>query len=183
MPTVSDLFLASLPILLATLLYQTGLPASLGKYVSFLVLPNLFLDTHCYTSIRTLSSKLPKAECFTIADGKFTSVFVDRTSQDVAKQAHAGYVYPGLWDGHGHLIQFGESLDSVNLFGAESMDEVQKRLIEYKAGRSEVGSSEQWLRGVGWDQAHFEGKWPTTVRLFHILLALWLWYIVNACYS
>jgi hypothetical protein len=157
MPSASSLFLASLPIFLAALLYQTGLPASLAKYVPFLVLPNLFLDTHCYTSIKTLSSKLPKAECFTVADGKFTSVFVDRSSQDVAKQAHAGYVYPGLWDGHGHLIQFGESLDSVSLFGAESMDEVQKRLV-----------------GVGWDQAHFEGKWPTTVRLLLLFNSLGL---------
>jgi predicted amidohydrolase YtcJ len=164
MPSLSILLLTSLPVLLIAILYQTGFL----EHVPFQVLPNLFLDTHCYTSVNTLSSKLPQADCFTVSDGKFTSVFVDHASDDATKQARSGYVYPGLWDGHGHLIQFGESLGSVSLFGAESMKEVQKRLVKYKAGRSEVGTREQWLRGVGWDQAHFEGKWPTSVRLYPV---------------
>jgi hypothetical protein len=58
-------------------------------------------------------------------------------------------------------------LDSANLFGAESMIEVQERLLKYKAGRPETGTQEQWLRGVGWDQANFNGLWPKSVRLFY----------------
>ena len=95
---------------------------------------------------------------------------MDELTANAVKEARVGYVYPGLWDGHGHLIQFGESLDSVSLFGADSMAEIKRRLVEYKAVRSEEGTSKQWLRGVGWDQAHFDGKWPTSVRC---LLTAW----------
>ncbi|KAG9194047.1 hypothetical protein G6011_04082 [Alternaria panax] len=165
MPTLSTFLSVSLPVILAALIYQLGLHAFISEHVPSTLFPNLFVPTHCYKNVRTLSSKLGRAECFTINDGKFSSVFVDEASDEVVKQARTGYVYPGLWDGHGHLIQFGESLDSVSLFGAESMDEVQKRLVEYKAARPEKGSSEQWLRGVGWDQAHFEGRWPTAADL------------------
>jgi predicted amidohydrolase YtcJ len=164
MPTFSAFLSVSLPVILAALIYQLGLPTFISDQVPSAFLPNLFVPTHCYKSVRTLSSRLPRAECFTINDGKFSSVFVDESAHDAVKEARTGYVYPGLWDGHGHLIQYGESLDSVSLFGAESMGEIKRRLIEYKAARPEMGVSEQWLRGVGWDQAHFEGKWPTAVR-------------------
>jgi hypothetical protein len=173
MHSLLSLIWTSIPIVLAVLIYQLGLPAFISEHVPFKLLanvPTLFLPMHCYTSVRTLSLQLPHAECFTVYDGKFSSVFVDELTSDAAKEARIGYVYPGLWDGHGHLIQFGESLDSVSLFGSTSMDEIQRRLVEYKADRPEKGTSEQWLRGVGWDQAHFNGKWPTSVRCF---LTLW----------
>ncbi|KAF1935428.1 amidohydrolase 3 [Clathrospora elynae] len=169
MPFTNNLLWVSLPIAVAAILYQLGLPAlifsSLTEHVAYKVLQSLFPTTHCYASIRTLSSRFSHAECFTVSAGKFSSVFADESSHNAVKQARTGYVYPGLWDGHGHLIQFGESLDSVSLFGVESMDEAQKRLIEYKTGHSEVGTSEEWLRGVGWDQANFRGMWPTSSDL------------------
>lgn len=73
-------------------------------------------------------------------------------------------VYPGMIDGHGHLIYYGEYLESVSLFGASSMAEVQQRLVEYKTKRPEKGSAHEWLRGAGWDQAHF-GRWPISVSI------------------
>jgi predicted amidohydrolase YtcJ len=155
---------------LAALVYQLGLPAFISGHELYKSIPNLFLPLQCYKSVRTLSSQLSHADCFTVYNGKFSSVFVDDLTADAVKETRVGYVYPGLWDGHGHLIQFGESLDSVSLFGADSMDEIKRRLVEYKAGRSEKGTSEQWLRGVGWDQAYFDGKWPTSVRY---LITVW----------
>lgn len=169
MPSVASLSWASLPVVLIALIYQLGLPTSIAnsinEHVTFKVLSNFLTTTHCYASVRTLSTGLPRAECFSISNGKFSRVFVDDLSADVVKRARSGHVIPGLWDGHGHLLQFGESLDSVDLFGAESMSEVQERLVEYKARRPEVGTREQWLRGVGWDQAKFDGQWPTAVSL------------------
>jgi predicted amidohydrolase YtcJ len=160
MPSTRAYFLLSLPVVLAALIYQLGLPAFLGGLFS-----NLRVTTHCYKSVRTLSSRLPHAHCFTVSDGTISSVFASDTLADEAK---GGYAYPGLYDGHGHLIQFGESLDSVDLFGASSMAEVHARLLGYKAGRPGKGVSDQWLRGVGWDQAHF-GRWPTAVRFTNTL--------------
>ncbi|EUC34137.1 hypothetical protein COCCADRAFT_4472 [Bipolaris zeicola 26-R-13] len=159
MPSTGVYFWLSLPVVLVALIYQLGLPAFIGDR-----LPNLRVTTHCYKSVKTLSPELLHLDCFTVNDGLFSSVFAGDASSDEVKEARTGYVYPGLWDGHGHLIQFGESLDSVSLFGASSMAEVQERLLEYKAGRPDEGTSDQWLRGVGWDQTHF-GQWPTSSDL------------------
>lgn len=168
---MSTLLWASLPIVLAALIYQVGLPgfvlAHITEHIAFKVLRSFFPTTHCYASVKTFSSGLTRAECFSVSDGQFSRVYLDDAFSDV-KSGRSGHVIPGLWDGHGHLIQFGESLHSVNLFGADSMTEVRERLVEYKSGRPEVGTKEQWLRGVGWDQAKFQGKWPTTVRIFLI---------------
>lgn len=128
-------------------------------------LPSVLLDriatVHCYQSVNTLSTTTSTADdCFRVVNGKFTNLF-RRPSSD---KVNSGHVIPGLWDGHGHLLQYGESLESVNLFGAQSIKQVQDRLLEYKQARPEVGSSTQWLRGGGWDQANFGGKWPTSVR-------------------
>ena len=71
---------------------------------------------------------------------------------------------PGLWDGHGHLLQYGEGIASADLFGASSLHEVRQRLVSYISNHAEAGTRSQWLRGMGWDQANFEGKWPTSVR-------------------
>lgn len=67
-----------------------------------------------------------------------------------------GYVLPGLWDGHGHLLQYGEFLHSADLFGAGSPAEVRRRLRAYLAENRDanpgLGGSGEWVRGVGWDQ-------------------------------
>ncbi|KAF2708054.1 amidohydrolase 3 [Pleomassaria siparia CBS 279.74] len=169
MPSTSTLFWTSLPILLAAFVYQVGVPAPILKLwdeiLVIKILKQLFVTTYCYKSVRTHTNGLPLAECFTVSGNKFSNVFLDTTSFDVVKEGRSGHVIPGLWDGHGHLMQYGELLDSANLFGAENMDEVKTRLGTYKKSRDEVGTSEQWLRGVGWDQASFEGKWPTAADL------------------
>lgn len=161
MSVVSTLFWAVFPLLFAAYIYQAGV-----LLPSFLPTPihDLFATTHCYTSVWTLSPQIPRADCFSVLNGRVSRVFADESSPTAAKQKRAGYVLPGLWDGHGHLIQYGELLNSANLFGAKSMDEVKERLIGYKTTHAGVGTREQWLRGVGWDQANFDGKWPTSVK-------------------
>lgn len=37
---------------------------------------------------------------------------------------HDGMAVPGLWDGHGHVLNYGEMLESVQLFGAGSLEGV-----------------------------------------------------------
>ncbi|KAF2006292.1 amidohydrolase 3 [Amniculicola lignicola CBS 123094] len=156
--------------LLVAVVYQQGPAAILDKVLPdtglfIKIIQNAFSDTHCYVSITTLDSNLPHAECFSVAGGKFTRVFLDDTSFAVIKEKRTGHVIPGLWDGHGHLLQYGELLDSVDLFGAANMDEVKSKIVEYKRNHEEAGTKEQWLRGVGWDQAKFKGKWPVASDL------------------
>lgn len=69
---------------------------------------------------------------------------------------------PGLWDGHGHLRQYGEFLHSVDLFGSSSLEEVMVRVKKYIAENPSAGSKDEWVRGIGWDQTFF-GRMPTAV--------------------
>jgi hypothetical protein len=171
MPAISSLFWAAYPLLLLAFVYQVGLPEFITRPVTesstFNTVWKLFTTTHCYASVTTLSSTIPTAQCFSTSSGKFSRVFRDEVPQDLQKlgKPRSGHVIPGLWDGHGHLIQYGELLDSVNLFGAESMEEVKERLIEYMGKRGDVGTEKEWLRGVGWDQARFGGRWPIAVSI------------------
>lgn len=172
MPSVSTLFLISIPTLVLALIWQLGLPdvEHIGQIIQNdprikELVSQFTVQTHCYESVKTLSPNFTNVDCFKVSDGRFRDVFLDDTPLDMRalERPRSGHVIPGLWDGHGHLIQYGESLGSVNIFGAKSMKEVQNRLVAYKADRPEAGSSENWLRGVGWDQANFGGQWPVSV--------------------
>jgi len=119
-------------------------------------------QTYCYTSLTTLSAEVPEnANCFTVArDGTLSKVFSSSTEDNVIK----GHVIPGLWDGHGHLLMYGEMLNSVNLFGAQSLEEVRARIKGYMSVHPEAGTEKEWIRGVGWDQAAY-GRMPVAVRI------------------
>ena len=119
-------------------------------------------QTFCYDSI---TGSIPeKANCFSISTsaGLFSDVFtLDAAS--AAKHRRPGHVLPGLWDGHGHLLPYGELLHSINLFGSKSLGEATERVRKYVEENPGEGGREEWVRGVGWDQAAFEGKMPTAV--------------------
>ncbi|PTB38901.1 hypothetical protein M441DRAFT_49268 [Trichoderma asperellum CBS 433.97] len=124
------------------------------------------LSVYCYSSVRTHDGQQPSADCFSVQDGAFAGVWARDSDQAPlgVKEAHVtvsdGHVIPGLWDGHGHLLQYGEFLHSVDLFGSQSLDEVRHRIKAYLAANPEAGTEKHWLRGVGWDQSAF-GRMPT----------------------
>jgi hypothetical protein len=162
--TPNSLVWVSTVVLVIAVVYRNGLPEiELPNFLIVQILRAIFSDTYCYKSVKTLFGALPQAECFTIRNGRFTRVFLDETSFAQTKAHRTGHVIPGLWDGHGHLLQYGELMNSVSLFGIDSMTEVKKKLVEYKNIHPEAGTKDQWLRGVGWDQANFGGKWPLSV--------------------
>lgn len=119
-------------------------------------------QTYCYQGVRTHDDAQPVAQCFTVEDGKFTRVF---PWDDASLTTTPGFVIPGLWDGHGHLLQYGEFLHSVDLFGAASFDDVRGRLRNFVDSNPDVGSESEWIRGVGWDQDAY-GRMPTAVSRF-----------------
>ncbi|KAH6613771.1 amidohydrolase family-domain-containing protein [Chaetomium sp. MPI-SDFR-AT-0129] len=142
---------------------------------------NATSTTYCYESLRTAalgpstsdagydSNGEPSSppNCFTVGpDGRFTRVFSSlSTSLEDSDglgggeeiQILPGHVLPGLWDGHGHLLAYGEFLHSADLFGSTSADEVRRRLREYLDVYPDAGTKENWGRGVGWDQMAMGG--------------------------
>lgn len=120
--------------------------------------------TYCYKHVRTHDNENPSAQCFSVSGGSFQHVGTEDelNSDSPPVVASDGYVIPGLWDGHGHLLQYGEFLHSVDLFGSKSLDEVRERLTAYLDANPGAGTKNQWVRGVGWDQTNF-GRMPTAV--------------------
>lgn len=139
-------------VLSGVIAFLTALSYCLGAFV-FGQVPRTF----CYQDgIRTGSQDVHIAQCFQVKDGLFTEV---TPSSEAVKAAHLlpGHAIPGLWDGHGHLLQYGEFLHSVDLFGAESFDEVNRRILAYIDAHPGAGSPNSWIRGVGWDQMALGG--------------------------
>jgi predicted amidohydrolase YtcJ len=67
-------------------------------------------------------------------------------------------VLPGLADAHGHLYGLGVALDTVDLVGTTSYDEVIAR-VRQRAAAARAG---EWIQGRGWDQNRWPGKqFPT----------------------
>jgi hypothetical protein len=117
-------------------------------------------------SISTLNPALPQAKCFRVQQGFFTEVLEEYpTSREEGIVFLNGHVLPGIIESHGHILQYGEMLESVSLFGSQSIDDVRTRIKDFlKSHKGEgYGSRDKWIRGVGWDQAHFEGVMPTAV--------------------
>ncbi len=62
-------------------------------------------------------------------------------------------VIPGLIEGHGHYVGFGESLMILDLASAESYDAI----VAQVAAAAETASPGEWILGRGWHQS----KWTT----------------------
>jgi hypothetical protein len=125
--------------------------------------------THCYQSVRTHSELEPYVNCFSVSpSGTFSKVFQAEPQSSLAKKADPGYAIPGLWDGHGHLLQYGEFLNSVDLFGSESIEDILSRVKSYLGDHPDAGSKDEWVRGTGWDQMAF-GRMPTAVGAYNVL--------------
>ncbi|RDW82363.1 hypothetical protein BP6252_03475 [Coleophoma cylindrospora] len=120
-------------------------------------------------SITTLNSSAPRARCFRVQDGIFTEVLETKPEYSLLEKVVTidGYVLPGIVESHGHILQYGEMLESVLLYGAESIEEVRQRIRQFLAEHEGegYGSKEKWLRGIGWDQAYFGGVMPTAEQL------------------
>lgn len=148
-------------------LYPVASAFGFGSLVNFGqdVAGSLFSETYCYQGVRTNGVTDASANCFSVSStGKFTKVFNVSGDSELAKTAHSGYAMPGLWDGHGHLLQYGEFLNSVDLFGSTTMDEVRSRIRKYIEEHPTAGSAREWIRGVGWDQMAL-GATPTAADL------------------
>jgi predicted amidohydrolase YtcJ len=126
-------------------------------------LPFLSSDkTYCYDSVRTAANDLESGgKCFSVtADGIFSRVWIVANDGSKGSEIQKGAVIPGLWDGHGHVLGYGDSLSIADLYFASSLDDSLSRLKEYSEKHPGSGSKAEWLRGSGWDQAAF-GRMPT----------------------
>lgn len=116
------------------------------------------VDTIVHNGIvYTVNDRFETAQAFAVKDGKIVAVGSNdeiqskyKAKEDIDAKGQA--VYPGFIDAHAHFLGYGQSLFMVDLFGANSWDEVVQRVKKFAAEHPE----EKWIRGRGWDQ----NKWP-----------------------
>ena len=72
-----------------------------------------------------------------------------------------GVVFPGLMDGHAHLVGYADGLLEANLFATESWEEAVGRMVAHDQERPN-----EWVVGRGWDQNDWEEpRFPTRLLL------------------
>lgn len=119
--------------------------------------------------VLTIDPALPRAESVAVHQGRIFAVGSNDELEPLRKQARktvdlqGAVLLPGLIDAHTHFISGGMSLANVNLVGAFTMQEMQRRVAE-KVERTPDGD---WIVGRGWDHTKRtdEVAWPTKADL------------------
>ena len=108
--------------------------------------------------IYTVDETRPIAEAFTVKGDKFVFVgslrdaMLYKGPQTRVLDLHGAAAYPGFIDAHAHLLGLGQALQSVDLGGSPSYEEVVSRVV----ARAKTTPAGQWISGDGWDQ----NRWP-----------------------
>jgi predicted amidohydrolase YtcJ len=101
-----------------------------------------------------------------VKDGK---IIATGSNEDIQKKyeaaqelnANGKFIYPGFIDAHTHFYRYGLGLQTADLVGTKSWDEIIEKLKTFAA--QNTGG---WIIGRGWDQNDWEVKeFPTNARL------------------
>jgi predicted amidohydrolase YtcJ len=117
-------------------------------------------------TIYTVDSAFSVAEAMVIRDGKIiaTGTFAElEKSWQVKEKLDAGgkFIYPGFIDAHAHFAGYGRSLQTVNLVGTTSWEDVIEKVKTFA-----TENPEGWITGRGWDQNDWDVKvFPTNEKL------------------
>lgn len=75
--------------------------------------------------------------------------------------AKGAAVVPGFNDSHVHFLSGAQSLQELDLSGAQTLEDVQRRIREFAAANQQA----TWIRGRGWNYGPFPGGLPTRQQL------------------
>ena len=110
-----------------------------------------------HARIYTVNPKQAWAEALAVREGKIVAVGNNREMDAYrgpsTKQIDAGgrLVLPGFTDCHVHFMDGSMGLTQVDLNGADTVAEIQKRVKEYAAAHPK----EAWITGMGWSYPTF----------------------------
>lgn len=117
-------------------------------------------------TIYTVDSAFSMAEAMAIKDGKILAVgkTMELEKKYEAKEktdAEGKFIYPGFIDAHAHFVGYGLGLQTADLVGTKSWEEIIEKLKTFSAG-----NKDGWLIGRGWDQNDWTAKdFPTNEKL------------------
>lgn len=114
--------------------------------------------------VNTLNPKQPKANAIAIQNEKIIAVGSNKKirkyigSKTRLVDAKDKVVIPGFVDCHAHMTGFRWSLQALDLRNANSIEEIQRKLVEYRKKNPE----KSWILGGSWNQERFaEKRFPT----------------------
>lgn len=113
--------------------------------------------------IYTVDQQFSIVEAIAIQDGSILAIGTDKAilSQYQSTQqvdAKGKPIYPGFYDAHCHFYRYGLGLQTVNLVGTKSYEEIIDKLIQYRKDNP----NKSWIIGRGWDQNDWENqRFPT----------------------
>jgi len=122
---------------------------------SFAVLGRIYAS---FSPLRVVSGILVKEGRVAFAGSSEEAVRLARELGGEVLDFRKYAVVPGFIDSHMHLDGLGMSLMTLDLRGAKSIEEVKRRLRQFR----DEGRGEKVIIGRGWDQELFEEKrWPS----------------------
>ncbi|HEX2609146.1 MAG TPA: amidohydrolase family protein, partial [Flavisolibacter sp.] len=106
--------------------------------------------------IYTVDSTFTLCEAMAVQDGRIletgtSDVLKGKYTSDQMIDAKGQFVYPGLIDAHAHFYRYGLGLQTADLTGTVSWQDILGRLLTFSADHQQG-----WLIGRGWDQ----NDWP-----------------------
>jgi hypothetical protein len=123
-----------------------------------------------HAAVYTVNEKFDIAEAFAVKDGKILAV---GSNKEILESYHSKdkidaqgkAVYPGFIDAHAHFYRYGLGLQTVDLTGTKSWNDIIQKVAEFSKN-----SSQDWIIGRGWDQNDWENnEFPDKSRLDSIL--------------
>ena len=116
--------------------------------------------------IYTIDEQFLIQEAMAIKDGKIlaTGTTVELQNKFSSKKnldAKRKFIYPGFIDAHAHFFEYGLGLQSVDLTGTKSWEEIILKLKAYS-----LKNKSGWIIGKGWDQNDWKIKtFPNSQQL------------------
>lgn len=112
--------------------------------------------------IVTMDPSNPRAEAVAVKNGQFVKVgsnedvlpFKDENTKVIDLEGKM--LVPGFIDSHMHLLYYGNSLQTVDLSGSKSIEEIIQRAKTFIANHPL--QENQWVQGGGWNQDYFDIK-------------------------
>lgn len=103
-------------------------------------------------TVYTVNKNFDKAEAFAVSGGKIVAI---GKTDDIMNEFVSGnvydaknkFIYPGFYDAHAHFYNYGMNLQSLDLRGTKSFDEVIERVNQYRKSKKPT-----YIQGRGWDQ-------------------------------
>lgn len=118
-------------------------------------------------TIYTVDSSFSTTEAMVIKDGKIIATgkragLEEKYEPKEKTDAGGKFIYPGFIDAHAHFVGYGLGLQTADLVGTTSWEDILHRLSEFAKSLPK----DQWLIGRGWDQNDWDRKeFPSNEKL------------------